>query len=128
MQNQSLLPNYHFRVILIVVSVHGNTLPVLALKWNKVRIPCQRNLESNRFLLFLWQVSYKFPIVLKTVIFIIFWLALWQLWQINQVTNKLNTELEQKDQTFIIIASLVYAFFASKRMKVDFCLDTNSAG
>ena len=44
----------------------------------------------------------------------------------SQVTNKLNTEPnKQKDQTFIITAFLIYASFATKRMRVDFCLDAH---
>ena len=73
-------------------------------------------------------ISHKFQIVLKAVTIILFWLTLWQLLQISQVTNKLKTEPKQKDQTFIVIAFLFYASFATKRMKVDFYLDTHSAG
>ena len=41
----------------IVVSVLGITLPALALKWNKVRIPCQRNIGKIFFYSFLRQIS-----------------------------------------------------------------------
>ena len=36
----------------------------------------------------------------------------------SQVTNKLNTEPKQKGQTFIILAFLIFASFATKRMKM----------
>ena len=59
-------------------------------------------------------ISHKFPVVLKTITIIDFWLTLWQLSQISQVTNKLNTELKQKYQKFIIIAFFNLCIFCNQ--------------